>query len=396
MASPSEHDGGVPLQGEAPSQASSTWNLVTYTRAPPGDRIKLAHRDGDVILTFDVPKHFEIIVNGKIISDASPVFKAILASNPHAQSGRSVDNPHVLRIDYWQAGTGLILTFGVLHGVSLLSNAGAMADKKDGGGHLKLVRVAETAKQFDMVEFMKPVISPGLLKPYVKRSFKGDDNPSRTDAELAAIAYLLDQPEEFSLFTRRLIMDHCGPLSTCSSELFETIPAKAICISTIFWRTASKANLPLPVQLEEQRIAATQLIDEMVRKIAMHHCNACKRPTIDFPLAGIIGKKLNPPVIVWPPSYGSHHTIRQVLAAIAALDADYRPFRGETLDKICCAEDTYPLKTGDQVRERCEAIAYYVSMRLPGLCLTCVKIDCKQIFDCEHRDKKLYQKDSFT
>jgi hypothetical protein len=233
MAEPSEHDGGVSLQGEAPSQASSTYDLVPYTRAPPGDRIKLAHRDGDVILSFDVPKTFEIVVNGKIISDASPIFKDILASHPHAQFARSVDNPHILKIDRWQAGPGLMLTFGILHGVSRLSNAGSMADKKDDGGFLKLLRVAETAKEFAMVEFMKPVISPGLLKPYVKRSFKGDENPFRTDAELAAIAYQLDQPEEFSLFTRRLIMDHCVPLSTCSTELFAVIPAKAICISTI-------------------------------------------------------------------------------------------------------------------------------------------------------------------
>jgi hypothetical protein len=262
MASPSEHDGGVPLQDEALPQVEATTigefmtaGTVTWTRLPEYERSYLAGDDeGDVILACHAPyfdkisKGVEHIVSAKRLSEASPLFKKILEVAPNP---RSAADPQILVFD-WRKYGGISLLCHVLAGHAKFFNL----DKRDWQGSLNLLTFAQGAKDWDMVEYLKPVISPGLLAPFAQRLIEGrkerrDGKSFRAATDLVTIAYLLEQGEMFELFTRRLTMDHCNPLSHCAPELFAAVPAKAICKSAlILTPSEQKANLLLQCHLQ--------------------------------------------------------------------------------------------------------------------------------------------------
>lgn len=77
--------------------------------------------------------------------------------------------------------------------------------------------LAVVAKTFRVVNHLSDNISPNLLQPFAKRlsrSFQDQEQPSfDRDARLTKIAYLLEQEAMFSVFTRRMILDHWIPLS---------------------------------------------------------------------------------------------------------------------------------------------------------------------------------------
>ena len=226
MAQPAENDNG-------PSQGSLPWFPEPYRRALPRDRHKISQDDGDVVLAFDLPtadtsRPKELIVSGKILSEASEIFKEVLASSgPEAEVPRSVEHPHILIIGDWRKYLGLLMLCHALHGVD------SELDQRDDLGSLKLLlEFAKAAKGWCMVEYLKTTISPGLLAPFAQRPSERDDRSFRTDTDLATIAWMLEQEHLFSLFTRRLLMDHCVPLSECTGDFFKVIPTKAICEST--------------------------------------------------------------------------------------------------------------------------------------------------------------------
>ena len=77
--------------------------------------------------------------------------------------------------------------------------------------------LAVVAKKFRAVGYLSDTISPSLLQPFAKRLPRvAQDQKQQSfnrDAQLAKIAYLLEQEAMFSIFTRRMILDHCIPLS---------------------------------------------------------------------------------------------------------------------------------------------------------------------------------------
>lgn len=218
MAPPSEDSKGL-------SQGIFISPPGPYTRQAENMRNGIVPGGGaDLVIAFGTgPEPKELIVSAKIMAEASPVFKAELDSDPQAQLARSPQNQQFLIIA--DANMWMSLTFlcHILHGWY------DKLEQKDYNGHLTLLDVAQIAEEFRMVEFMKPVISPKLLEPFVQRASERDDNSFRTDTDLVVIAYLLDQEQMFGLFTRRLIMDHCKPLSACVSDLFKTIHPYYIC-----------------------------------------------------------------------------------------------------------------------------------------------------------------------
>lgn len=251
MAPPTDHGTGPP-QGHAitpPGATTSTGSITpkgattptgsvaptdtapypffveygSFKRASPEDRIRVAEIDGDIALNFISPTgQTEIIASTKILSEASLVFRKMLAPGPRDRIYTN-EKPQVTQIEDWHLLPGVLQLCLVLHG-----KADKVIEKED-DGTLMLLRFAQVAKKFRAVEFLKPAISPKLLEPFVKRASERDDNSFRTDTDLATIAYLLDQEQMFSLFTRRLLMDHCKPLSSCASDLFKTINPYYIC-----------------------------------------------------------------------------------------------------------------------------------------------------------------------
>ena len=170
----------------------------------------------------------EIIANAKILSEASPVFRKLIYEGYDPQDPLpSTEKPRLVQIEDLSLLSGMIALCLVLHG---------RVDKvigKNDDGSLTLLSLAQAAKDFQAVEFLKPVISPSLLAPFVSRASECGKVTYQTDADLATAAYLLDQEQLFKLFTRRLVMDHCNQLSNCAEDLFDVIPAKAICKFTV-------------------------------------------------------------------------------------------------------------------------------------------------------------------
>jgi hypothetical protein len=271
MAPPSEHGGGVPLQDEVPLQGEvllrgeaimigefAVARTKTWTRLPEHARSYLAGDDeGEVILACHAPyfdeisEGVELIVSGKLLSEASPLFKKVLEVAP---SPRSAADPQILVFDWRKCG-GLSLLCHVLAGQGEFFDL----EKRDWQGSLNLLTFAQAAKEWEMVEYLKPVISPGLLAPFAQRSTehrteRRDGKSFRAATDLVTIAYLLEQEQMFELFTRRLIIDHGNPFSHCAPELFEAVPAKAICKSTNTLKP-SEQNSNLLLQCHSQTSA---------------------------------------------------------------------------------------------------------------------------------------------
>ena len=182
--------------------------------------------DGDVALTFNTRNLDEFVVDGKVLSEASPVFKALLASDLEAQRLRSAKNPQRLQIPDPKLLLGVKMLCLALHHYpyDILD-----VEKKAERRILPLLHLAHAARKYRAVDAMQRAISLRLLAPFEKRSLKEHDGSSQLDVDVAVIAYLLEQKDMFSVSTRRLIMDHCVPLSECGPEFLWVIPAVAIC-----------------------------------------------------------------------------------------------------------------------------------------------------------------------
>jgi hypothetical protein len=228
---------------------------------------------------------------------------------------------------------------------------------------------------------MKPVISPRLLAPFESRSTERE-GAFQLDQDLATIAYLLDQEKMFSLFTRRLVMDHCAHMETCVRDLFAIIPILAMGTKILPCSDASHANFGA-AQLERQRVEAKEMIDNLLRATATHYCQTCRSSKFDPSLHVAVGQKLDPEVSAWPPRYATDYTIRQVLAAITSLD-DFCAFEGNAHE--ICVEHTNTLESAERVHNRCKVAVSIADFQLPGLCFTCVKEHRMQDVYCEHHE----------
>jgi len=394
---------GVFPQGKAPLQVPYlvttgpfpiSTGMVPYKRAVSHEKEPLSQDDGDVVIYVDTPyfdvtsETTEFTVSGAILAAASPIFREIL-SGPNAHHARSVADPQILKLDDWRKYTGLAYVCHILHGLPYIR-----LEEPDFQGFLSLLQFAQSAKEWRMVEYMKPTISPRLLAPFLQRSTAPrTEKTFRTATDLVAIAYLLDQKEQFELFTRRLIMDHCRPLNTCADDLFhahdlfDVVPAQAICKLTFILKAQrAKANLTfLPVYLADQRTAAQNMITEMLRKAATTCCSVCGTWSYDRLLTDQFGQKLRPPVVMWPPFSRGYHTLRDILAALDS-------FPGFRARGKICHDESKDFFDPEDVRRRCKEIADTVNKRLVGLCLTCVKEARPQVF-CKHHDAQLFEKD---
>ena len=203
---------------EKPSSSRSTdstsKSLMDIMESLPTRKRQLARDDeADVVLQFETSY---IIVNARIMSEASPVFKDLLASNSHGQAPRSATNPQWIEMSDDVCPVHMKFLCASLHDYELSSdypgtNEHAVLSLLNG--------MATVAKRFQAVDYLSKTISPLLLQPFAKhigghiRDQDQEQGNLDRDAHLAKIAYLLEQEAMFSVFTRRMILDHCIPLS---------------------------------------------------------------------------------------------------------------------------------------------------------------------------------------
>ena len=146
--------------------------------------------------------------------EASPVFKKWLGPDSRNLLQRSVVNPQWLEMSSDVSAVHMRFFCALLHGHRLAhdypgTDEPAVLSLLDG--------LAVVAKKFRAVGYLSDTISPNLLQPFAKRLPRvAQDQKQQSinhDGQLAKIAYLLEQEAMFSVFTRRMILDHCVPLS---------------------------------------------------------------------------------------------------------------------------------------------------------------------------------------
>lgn len=191
-------------------------------------------READVVLVLKNPTPVELLASAKVLSDASPVFKEMLASGPSNNAPRSSANPQRLEMGDDVGSHQMAFLHIALHGGRFNPDYSGSA-KEEQTGLSVISNVAILAKKFRVVDSMKEIISPNLLAPFTKRLLRphlNQDQACNHDAMLAMTAYLLEQDELFAVFTRRMILDHCARLSEVHAVVLQEIPPAAICKST--------------------------------------------------------------------------------------------------------------------------------------------------------------------
>ena len=93
--------------------------------------------------------------------------------------------------------------------------------------------LAIVAKKFRAVGYLSDTISPNLLQPsaqHVSTSARDQEQQNfNRDAQLAKIAYLLEQEAVSSVFTKRLILDHCIHLSQLEPSIAKAFEPTLLC-----------------------------------------------------------------------------------------------------------------------------------------------------------------------
>lgn len=178
--------------------------------------------EGDVMLVFKGDELPHLMVNAKVLSNASPVFRAMLATNYSDECLRSAFDPQILEgVECEQCDMWLLCL--LLHGHDLNWPAGV----DDYDLLVMLASMSVLAVKFDAVEYMKKAISSRLLKRFTKRvalPAKDEERACSRDALLAMIAHKLDQEDTFCLFSRRMILDHSFRLSDLDPNIVNQFP----------------------------------------------------------------------------------------------------------------------------------------------------------------------------
>ena len=182
--------------------------------------------DGDVLLVLE---HGRIItVRSDVLAHSSPVFKDMLGSNfSEGQALRSVTNPKVIALEDDDLESMAILCI-LLHKDLTTVHLNASDELVKTADPTRIFQVAVLADKYALVEHLENNMGLNLLTPFA-RSHQVRRLDLLQALHLVAAAYLLQQAELFSLFSRRLTIDY-GDHSTLldSTGLFEHIPASSI------------------------------------------------------------------------------------------------------------------------------------------------------------------------
>ena len=341
------------------------------------EKRQLARDDeADVVLQFE---DSYISVSARIMSESSSVFKKWLSSDSSDPATRSATNPQWLEMSSDVSAVHMKFLCALLHGHRLSSDypgtdEPAVLSLLDG--------LAVVAKKFRAVSYLSDTISPNLLQPFAKRLPRSVQNQEQRsfdrDTQLAKIAYLLEQEAMFSVFTRRMILDHCIPLSQLepsTAKAFEPLLLRQF-KSPQTTCSESHAN-PHSVKLEEKRAEAITIIDFKIRQTATRTCRHCPITTYVPSIIAAIGDNLSPQLALWPPRYDKY-SIRQVLVAIHSL-GKFRTTKGSDF-QFCPYHRNLPI----EVKNDFGKVSLEMSRLMLGAYYSCKADGEPHHSDCEH------------
>lgn len=228
MASPVDPNDHPPSpQGQSPEGFSS----FSFTTQIIHTNELIIDEKGDIILVLN---DATARVSADVLSRSSPVFKALLGPNfSEGQQPRSTEKPKHIELlhDHSLSITRLCL---VLHRPLEEVRGTIYTGESTGAAAANIAGLAIVADKYGAVEHLKKDIAPALLKSFMKRKKRTQLEFMQT-ANLALAAYLFEQAEAFSLFTRCLIMDQSKMLSMLMyQDIFDHIPTAAFRESTHF------------------------------------------------------------------------------------------------------------------------------------------------------------------
>ncbi|GAB7323968.1 hypothetical protein MBLNU13_g07379t1 [Cladosporium sp. NU13] len=312
--------------------------------------------EADVVLQFG---ESYIIVSARMMSQSSQVFKKWLDSISGDRAPRSATKPQWFEMSSDVSAVHMKFLCALLHGHRLRSDYPGT----DEPAALSLLGdLAVVVKKFHAVSYLSDTISPNLLQPFAKRlsrSVRDDEQRSfNRDAQLAKIAYLLEQEAMFSVFTRRMILDHCISLSQLEPSV-------------------AKALEPLLLLKLEEKRAEAIIIDFKIHQTATRTCRYCPITTYIPSIIAAIGNNLSPALTVWPPRYDKY-SLRQVLVAIHSLGKS-RATEGSDF-QFCPYHRNLPIEVNTDFRE----VALEMSRLMLGAYYSCKAVGGPHHSDCEH------------
>lgn len=182
----------------------------------------------------------------------------------------------------------------------------------------------------------------------------------------------------FSVFTRRMTLDHWIPLSQLepsTARAFEPLLLRE-------WRTLQIVCSELiadhhSVKLEEKRAEAINIVDFKIRQTATRTCRYCPIITYIPSIIAAIGDNLSPKLTLWPPRCDKY-SIRQVLVAIHSL-GKFRTTEGSDF-QFCPYHRNLPIEVKVDYRE----VSLEMSRLMLGAYYSCNADDEPHHSDCEH------------
>ena len=338
--------------------------------------------DGD--LTLELCKDFTVSVSSAVLSQASPRLSTsikrwlIKPANPSSPSIRKLHEE-----EHYAMYRLLVL----LH-----SRPDPMAHS-----HPRLIDVKDEDLKDVLLRSTDPLLHLAILADkyeccealnYVSETLLSDFAfPSARDAvdfsqavQIAAAAYLLQQPRYFRLFTKRLVTDHTEALTTL--ELPFQIP--------------SEQSLLIRTELEKQSSESYAYISERIQLYSSDTCGKngsdCKYPQ---PTDALFLKRLTDSVLTpddkWPIDRSEEFTLRHLLHGLYHLERLQQRV-------LWCVHDrvrTYGSVGPEEFVRLCTRID---DLYLPGACLVCTRAghECDCLSSVEYANAARWvAKDSF-
>jgi hypothetical protein len=201
----------------------------TQNTQTEANEVKHVVKNADICLIFTLSPAVKLFVSSEVLSRSSPIFeKLVRPTSDNRDPVRTFNIPDV----YFEPMTDLCV---------LLHKGCKLHVAPDVDAACAVMDLAVAAEAYNVVGILKSETSPAMFHALeqTRSKFSGnrveDEKASGlafiADAMLAAAAYVLEQEEMFTLYTKRMVMDHCvhsSELSVlCKVDYFKMVPTFA-------------------------------------------------------------------------------------------------------------------------------------------------------------------------
>jgi hypothetical protein len=322
--------------------------VTTFTSRPrshpPAMAITDVTTEGDVILNL---QHSRLRVSSFILASASPVFKEGFRTAQHPKEFQLEDN-----------STAMTRLCFLLHHKRDPKDPSSLGTEITVGAE-ELFSLVVLAKKYECVDAVRAVGSN--LFSYFAYSSAATGIPIDALLYFVGTACVLEDPRQFAMLTRRLVLDYTTRFSGIAMHpVIPTLPSFILRTFPSLPSTVIAANKPI-VRLEEQRRIAIMLFrDDLLKITCVRHC--CLPYTVPSFLHDLYGFPQLP--------RDGKLSLRALLKMTGARSNVVTNYGGSHVVR------------GSSTKDFCNM----VSSVAHGLCLTCVRAEKFVNGPCEHHE----------